>query len=223
MRHVHQAYSIAKFKCDMPMQCIFDAIQIDKRFLRGDPNYEYSNSRIFLFKDNGEQQTFIGGGFSTSKYNTLRVDLTEGNYYLVGMLDWRNEVYDFTISAYAEGEIVFERVHYRDNADLLSYMLESYMAEQTSPKMLAKNPEFMKYEKSVEELQMKIELFVNKSSTNTLNVHKKITKSENASLLNLPLGEKNDLSITVLPESSKIVLVGNDDCSKPFIYHYEDR
>jgi len=223
MRHVPQAYSIAKFSSQMMSDCFFEIVQIDHRFYRGDPRYQYSPSRFLIFRIIDGQPYYVGGNISTSKYNTLKMNLPEGNYYVVGILDWKGEVYDFNFSAYSESDIHFERIHYKDNPDIISQLLKSYIEDQSSAKTPSKNKDFVKYEQTIDELELKVELFMNNSNTKTLNLKKKIMKSENASLLNVVPTERNELQIKIYPQSSTAILIGSLNISKPFRYHYEDK
>lgn len=223
MRHVHQAYSIAKFTCDIPMECFFELTQIDHRFYRGHPNYQYSTSRFLLFKLNEEGYSLVGGNLSRTKYNTLKTNLSEGTYYVIGIVDWKHDVYDFTLSAYGEGEVRFERVHYRDNPDFIATLLRSNMEQTVAPKLLNRNQEFCKYEKTIEELNLKAELYVNKSSTKTLGIRKRVIKVDNSSLLNAVVDDKNSIEMEVLPQKDKIIIVGAEDVTRPISYQSEDK
>lgn len=222
MRHVQQAYSVVKFRCETGMESFFETVQIDHRFYRGDPSYQYSNSRLLIFKLDGNTGTYIGGSVSDSKCNTLKINLAEGDYYIIGNMDWKDKVNDFTLSSYSSGEIKFERVHYRENPELLSQLLEGLFTENGIPKILLKNKDFVKYEKVFPELNCKGELFINNSSAKTLHIHKKVSKIQNANLLNEALGENNDVKITLLPQTSKVFLFGAEDLTKVSTYISED-
>jgi len=223
MRHVPQVYSIAKFSTHVNSDCFFELTQIDHRFYRGDPKYQYSISRFLIFKIIDGQPYYIGGNISTSKYNTLKMNITEGNYYVVGVLDWKGDVYDFNFSAYSEGDVYFERVHYNENPDIISQLFKPYIEDKTAARTPSRNKDFLKYEKTIDELQLRVELFVNNSNSKTLNLKKKISKMENASLLNIVPNEKNDIETQAFPQSSKLILVGSSQFSKPFVYVYEDK
>lgn len=224
-RHVHQAYSITKFTCNTPMKTTLELIQNDHRLYRGDPTYAYSNSRFLIFRVTNSRPYYIKGSFSTSKYNTLRINLEEGDYYIVGIVDWKDKVYDFTLSAYSDAEINFERIHYSDNPDIISELLKAYMEDQSIPRPLSKsgNKEIVKYEKAVEDLKIKIELYMNNSTTKQVNVRKKLVKMENTNLLNVAPEEENDeVEFKLWPQTSKVVITGTNDVSRPSNYASED-
>jgi len=224
-RHVHQAYSITKFTCDTPMKSTIQLIQNDHRLYRGDPTYDYSNSRFLIFKITNGRPYYIKGSLSTSKYNSLKINLEEGQYYIVGIVDWKDKVYDFTLSAYADAEIKFERVHYSDNPDIISELLLAYMEDQSVPRSLVKsgNKEFVKYEKSVEDLRMKIELYMNNSTTKQASIRKKLTKMENTNLLNVAaIEDRDEVEFKLWPQTNTVVITGASDVTKPSTYVSED-
>ncbi len=222
MRHFPKAYSIAKFSCPVASECIFELVQIDHRFYRGDPNYQYSPSRFMIFKLVDDCPQYIGGSFSTKKYNHTQMNLTEGEYFVISMMDWKEEVYDVSFSAYSEADIKFERIHYNDNPNIIASLFKSFLEDGTK-KYLSKDKALTLQQKAINELQINIELIMNTSGSNAFTLKRDIIALENASLLTAHISESNNFELQIAPRSSKAIIVGVHNGLRPVTFNYNDK
>jgi len=90
----------------------FAVSQKGSRMFRKNSGYEYSSSRLFLAKNNGDGTvTYIKGtkaGWDRDNYLEIE-NLEEGDYYFVAEVDWNEKTEDksFVVNCYGPSEIEF--------------------------------------------------------------------------------------------------------------------
>lgn len=91
VRHVQDGYSVRKFVLISPSFCHLELTQKDKRLSR-EERHSYLQGRIILIKK-GENDIYeiIDGVWGCQRNLTLEVQLDEGEYYVLSILNYERK------------------------------------------------------------------------------------------------------------------------------------
>lgn len=112
---------------------------------RKDAGYEYSSSRLFLAKNNGDGSvTYIKGtkaGWDRDNYLEIE-NLEEGDYYFVAEVDWNEKTEDksFVVNCYGPSEIDFAECD-EDKNEIIRMVAADHVTSQIGEVEVTPNEE----------------------------------------------------------------------------------
>ena len=81
----------------------------------------------------GFNYEYLDGVCGRSRDLNIELNLEQGEYYIVVMMDWEDQVFDVTLSCYSQESVTFARVDYRKNAEIIEEIIGGYAFENIFP------------------------------------------------------------------------------------------
>lgn len=139
-----------------------DFSTIEKELEEGGKFTEKLNTNYIKKLNSGFSYEYVDGVSGRCRDLSLELNLEKGEYYVIIIMDWNEQIFDVTLSCYGEQSVEFSRVDYRKNSFLLEEIIGSHAFENIFPLETNNNSnEYKNYKYFAKKEALIIECFEN--------------------------------------------------------------